>query len=59
MVANRHLNGKLHPVVATAGRHMLERETRERGSVLSSEDLPRAHSQCRAMPGSAFARDVR
>ncbi len=36
MVANRHLNGKPHPVVATAGRDMLERETRERGSVLSS-----------------------
>jgi len=36
MVANRHLNGNLHPVVATAGRDMLEREARERGSVLSS-----------------------
>ena len=36
MVANRHFNGKPHPVVATAGRDMLERETRERGSVLSS-----------------------
>jgi type IV secretion system protein VirD4 len=36
MVANRHLLGKAHPVVATAGRDMLERETRERGSVLSS-----------------------
>ena len=36
MVANRHLDGGLHPVVATAGRDMLEREVRERGSVLSS-----------------------
>ena len=36
MVANRHLDGEAHPIVATAGRDMLERETRERGSVLSS-----------------------
>jgi type IV secretion system protein VirD4 len=36
MVGNRHLDGAAHPVVATAGRDMLEREARERGSVLSS-----------------------
>ena len=36
MVANRHLRTGPHPVVAAAGRDMLERETRERGSVLSS-----------------------
>ena len=36
MVANRHLAAKPHPVVAVAGRDMLEREARERGSVLSS-----------------------
>jgi type IV secretion system protein VirD4 len=36
MLANRHFGGKPHPVVATAGRDMLEREVRERGSVLSS-----------------------
>jgi type IV secretion system protein VirD4 len=36
MVANRHLASGPHMVVATAGRDMLEREARERGSVLSS-----------------------
>jgi type IV secretion system protein VirD4 len=36
MVGNRHLGDRPHPVVATAGRDMLEREARERGSVLSS-----------------------
>ena len=36
MVANRHRAGAPHPVVAAAGRDMLEREARERGSVLSS-----------------------
>ena len=36
MVANRHLGAKPHPVIAVAGRDMLEREARERGSVLSS-----------------------
>jgi type IV secretion system protein VirD4 len=36
MRANRHLAGSAHPVVAAAGRDMLDREARERGSVLSS-----------------------
>ena len=36
MVANRHLATGAHSVVAAAGRDMLEREARERGSVLSS-----------------------
>nr|WP_283949784.1 type IV secretory system conjugative DNA transfer family protein [Limobrevibacterium gyesilva] len=36
MVANRHVRNALHPVVAAAGRDMLEREARERGSVLST-----------------------
>lgn len=36
MVANRHLTTGAHSVVAAAGRDMLEREARERGSVLSS-----------------------
>ena len=36
MVTNGHLGGKPHSVVAAAGRDMLEREARERGSVLSS-----------------------
>jgi len=36
MVMTCHLGSQPHPVVATAGRDMLERETRERGSVLSS-----------------------
>jgi type IV secretion system protein VirD4 len=36
MRTNRHLSGRAHAVVAAAGRDMLDREARERGSVLSS-----------------------
>jgi type IV secretion system protein VirD4 len=36
MRTNRHLVAGPHPVVAAAGRDMLDREVRERGSVLSS-----------------------
>jgi type IV secretion system protein VirD4 len=36
MRTNRHLAAGTHPVVAAAGRDMLDREARERGSVLSS-----------------------
>lgn len=36
MVANQHLKTGPHPAVAAAGRDMLDREARERGSVLSS-----------------------
>jgi len=36
MRTNRHLVTGAHPVVAAAGRDMLDREVRERGSVLSS-----------------------
>ena len=36
MVANLHLKTGPHPAVAAAGRDMIDREVRERGSVLSS-----------------------
>jgi type IV secretion system protein VirD4 len=36
MVENQHCKTGPHPVVAAAGRDMVDRETRERGSVLSS-----------------------
>ena len=36
MVHNRHRKDGPHPTVATAGRDMIDREARERGSVLSS-----------------------
>ncbi|MDA8249227.1 MAG: type IV secretory system conjugative DNA transfer family protein [Rhodospirillales bacterium] len=36
MRTNRHDNGKIHPVVAAAGRDQLDRPEKERGSVLSS-----------------------
>ena len=36
MVENRHLKTGPHPAVAAAGRDMIDREVRERGSVLSS-----------------------
>ena len=36
MVTNRHLKTGPHPAVAAAGRDMIDREARERGSVLSS-----------------------
>ncbi len=36
MVANQHLKTGPHPAVAAAGRDMIDREPRERGSVLSS-----------------------
>ena len=36
MVANQHLKTGPHPAVAAAGRDMIDREARERGSVLSS-----------------------
>jgi type IV secretion system protein VirD4 len=36
MVKNRHLKTEPHTVVAAAGRDMIDREARERGSVLSS-----------------------
>ena len=36
MANNRHLMTGPHPVIAAAGRDMLDREARERGSVLSS-----------------------
>jgi type IV secretion system protein VirD4 len=36
MVANTHDHGAVHPFVASAARDMLDREAKERGSVLSS-----------------------
>lgn len=36
MVTNQHLKTGAHPAVAAAGRDMIDREARERGSVLSS-----------------------
>lgn len=36
MVTNLHLKTGVHPAVAAAGRDMIDREARERGSVLSS-----------------------
>lgn len=36
MRTNKHMNGKVHPFIASAGRDQLDRPERERGSVLSS-----------------------
>ena len=52
MVDNRHLKTGPHSVVAAAGRDMLDREVRERGSVLSSAKTYLALFQIRSSRGT-------